>query len=121
MQTCHSPLQIVLVIIAVLIAFALVGGSNVFLLRQRRQERAREALRREQTRIRMGRVITTLEAVRDQGPTGPDPLPPCRFCGQGPGHWTKPANEKCPSVIAWRALQNFNRNENELIQAVVRV
>lgn len=46
-----------------------------------------------------------LVAIRDSGPTGADPLPPCQWCKQGPGHWTTPAREDCPAVMAWRAIR----------------
>jgi hypothetical protein len=121
MQTCYSPFQIGYVILVVMLSFVIIAGSNVLIRRLFRQERDRSARRMEQVGIRVSRVVTTLETIRDLGPSGPDPLPPCKFCGQGPGHWTKPADEKCPSVIAWRALRNFNRDENELIETVVRV
>jgi hypothetical protein len=49
-------------------------------------------------------------AARFAGKPLPYPMPTCKFCGQGDGHWggsseaeTPPLRLDCPAVIAWRA------------------
>lgn len=54
-------------------------------------------------------LVAALETIRDMGPVGPDPLPPCRFCKQGPGHWIDPQDKNCPAVFARSVLFSLNR------------
>ena len=63
---------------------------------------------------RAGRSVSVLrlalEEIRDSGPTGPDPLPACRWCGQGVGHWLAPKHQECPAVRARDVLMTWWRS-----------
>ena len=88
---------------------------TVLLFLSRREARAL-GRQLDRTRALLGAKLDfarkRLEIISDMGPTGPDPLPPCIFCGEGPGHWTKPTHDDCPAVLAWRAVQRLNSGED---------
>lgn len=110
----------VLVVVALSALLVLAIGAVVVLsigVKVTRGETDKYAAMVDAARADSRRLVGVLEAIRDSGPTGPDPLPPCRWCGQGSGHWgarkdarghwvdVEQDHPECPSVVAWSALR----------------
>lgn len=107
-------------LITVTVLLALAVFTIVLLglyIKQLRKEAARDQASVDAAWKHVAHQRGVLEGIRDSGPTGPDPLPPCQWCGQGSGHWgmvknarghwvDQPQNNpKCPSVVAWKELR----------------
>ena len=103
------PIWFIGLLVVILVLSLSFNVVATLVVRQRDRDYDRILGAQSATETRFREAFTALEIIRDMGPTGPDPLPPCHFCEQGPGHWIDPKDKTCPAIVARQTILNLNR------------